>query len=223
MSGKDKLKKFKENETFSCLIQPRFVDVYKKDYVYKGKWNEVFFKNDKPIILELGCGKGEYTIDLAKRHPENNYLGVDIKGARLWRGSKTATENHMDNVGFLRTRIDFIDSFFAKSEISEIWITFADPQKNKSKKRLTSILFLDRYKKFLKQNAVINLKTDSKLLYDSTLDVIMNNNLELIENDPDIYHSNRQLDEITEVQTHYESIFLAQGIPITYVKFRFKD
>ena len=143
--GKDKLKRFAENLTFSCMVQPEFEEIFHKDHALKGRWHKDFFKNDNPIILELGCGKGEYTIALAERNPNANYIGVDIKGARMWRGAKTATENGMTNVGFLRTRIEFINSFFAEGEVAEIWITFPDPQlkTRRAKKRLTSPIFLE--------------------------------------------------------------------------------
>ena len=148
--GKDKIRKFKENETFRCLVQPPMDEVLHKDHPLKGHWGTEVFGNDHPIILELGCGKGEYTIALAERFPENNYIGVDIKGARLWKGAKYATEHAMPNVAFLRTRIDFIDSLFGPGEVSEIWLTFSDPQPKKPNKRLSSPIFLERYSHFLK-------------------------------------------------------------------------
>ena len=148
--GKDKIRKFKENETFRCLIQPPMDEVLHKDHPLKGRWGSEVFGNDRPIILELGCGKGEYTIALAERFPENNYIGVDIKGARLWKGAKYATEHALPNVAFLRTRIDFIDSLFGPGEVSEIWLTFSDPQPKKPNKRLSSPIFLERYSHFLK-------------------------------------------------------------------------
>ena len=150
MSAKDKLRKFRENESFSCLYQPTTQEVLNKDYSLKGKWGREVFKNSNPIILELGCGKGEYTIELAKKFPNNNYIGIDIKGARLWKGAKYSTEHSLNNVAFIRTRIDFIDSIFDKEEISQIWITFPDPQIQKHRKRLTGPMFIARYQKFLK-------------------------------------------------------------------------
>ena len=150
--GKDKIRRFEENATFRCVVQPEFEEIFRKDYRLKGRWREDFFGNPNPIVLELGCGRGEYTVSLAERFSDRNFIGVDIKGARLWRGAKTATENAMPNVAFLRTRIEFIDSFFAPGEVDEIWITFPDPQlrKNRVKKRLTAPLFLERYARFLK-------------------------------------------------------------------------
>jgi len=223
MSGKDKLRKFRENETFSCLIQPPMEDVLNKVHPLAGKWNEEVFHNDNPIVLELGCGKGEYTIALAERYPNINYIGVDIKGARLWKGAKYATENALPNVAFLRTRIDFIKSLFAKDEVSEIWVTFADPQPKRENKRLTSPIFLERYKSFLKKGGILNLKTDSQLLHEYTLEVAPSAGFDIIEHNADIYGSGRVTDDdILNVKTFYESMFLAQGLPITYAKLELK-
>ncbi len=223
MSGKDKLRKFRENETFRCLIQPTTEEVFQKEHQLKGRWNSAVFENNNPIVVELGCGKGEYTIALAKKYPDKNFIGVDIKGARLWKGAKYATENSMQNVAFLRTRIEFIESLFGKEEISEIWITFADPQIHKAKKRLTSQCFLDKYKTFLTPQGVINLKTDSTILYQSTLDVIAENGHTLIEANNDIYGSGRaSQDDILSVKTFYESQFLSKGMAITYLRFKLK-
>ena len=163
--GKDKLRKFKENETFRCMVQPATSEVLNCDHPLKGRWNSDFFQNDKPIVLELGCGKGDYTIDLAERNPSCNYIGVDIKGARLWKGAKYAEEHSLSNVAFLRTRIEFIESLFAPGEVSEIWITFADPQIGREKKRLTAPLFMNRYRNFLKEGGIVHLKTDSRYLH----------------------------------------------------------
>ena len=172
--GKDKLKKFAENKTFRCLVQPEFDEIFGKDHPLKGRWHADFFRNDRPIVLELGCGKGEYTVALAVDDPARNYIGVDIKGARMWRGAKTATEQGMDNVGFLRTRIEFITSFFAPGEVSELWITFPDPQlkTRRAKKRLTAPPFLACYAQLLAPGGWINLKTDSQHLYRYTGEVI---------------------------------------------------
>lgn len=223
MSGKNKIGKFRENETFSCLIQPSTDDILKNDHPLKGKWHE-FFHNDHPIVLELGCGKGEYTIALSEKFPDKNYIGVDIKGARLWKGAKYATEHKLENVAFLRTRIEFINSMFGSDEISEIWITFADPQPKKPKKRLTSEIFLEKYRKFLKNGGIIHLKTDSILLHESTLEVISENGHTLIEADNDIYNSGRvDNDAVISVKTFYESQFLSKGMPITYLKFVLKQ
>ena len=212
--GKDKLKRFAENLTFKCLVQPSFEDIFHKDHPLKGHWNRDFFANDRPIILELGCGKGEYTIALADRNPQYNYIGVDIKGARMWRGAKTATERGMDNVGFLRTRIEFIDSFFAEGEVSEIWITFPDPQlkTRRAKKRLTSPLFLEYYARFLREDGWINLKTDSQHLYEYTNEVIRRFGLPCEVSNRDIYGTG-YADETLSVKTAYEARFLQMGLP----------
>ena len=164
MSKKNKLVKFKENETFKCLIQPRTEEVFRCNHPLKGRWHQEVFDNDNPIILELGCGKGEYTIALAEKYPDCNFIGMDIKGARLWKGAKYAEEHQLKNVAFLRTRIEFIESLFAAGEVAEIWITFADPQEGKPRKRLTHPLFLTRYRNILKEDGIVHLKTDSRLL-----------------------------------------------------------
>lgn len=217
--GKGKLKKFSENETFACLVQPATEQVLNCDHPLKGHWGEQMFGNDNPIVLELGCGKGEYTTALAERFPEKNYIGIDIKGARLWKGAKYATVNNLHNVAFIRTRIEFIESLFDRNEVSEIWITFADPQEKKPKKRLTHPLFLERYRHFLKPEGTIHLKTDSRLLHFFTLETALQNNLTVIDHNDDIYGSSRA-DELLSIKTFYESNFLAQGVRITYMSFR---
>jgi len=219
MSGKDKLRKFRENESFSCLLQPSTEDVLNKDYYIKGEWNSEMFHNDNPIVVELGCGKGEYTIALSQMFPDKNFIGVDIKGARLWKGAKFATEHNLPNVAFLRTRIEFIQSAFASDEISEIWITFADPQPKRAKKRLTHPLFLNRYKNFLAHDGIIHLKTDSQLLHNYTLEVAKCNHLTVIEHNNDIYGSG-SANDLLSIKTFYEAQFLAQGLPITYMAFK---
>lgn len=218
--GKNKYKRFQENLTFTNLIQPEFDQIFHKDHKLKGKWHSDFFKNDNPIVLELGCGRGEYTVSLGEMFPEKNFIGIDIKGARMWRGAKTATENNMSNIGFLRTRIEFINSFFDENEIDEIWITFPDPQLKKArvKKRLTSPEFLEYYSHFLKPGAFINLKTDSQHLHEYTKAVISENNLETLFADNDIY-GNGTADDILSIKTTYETKFLQSNLPITYLKF----
>ena len=217
--GKGKLKKFRENESFSCLVQPTTEEVLRRDHPLKGNWHRDMFHNDHPIVLELGCGKGEYTVALGERFPEKNYIGIDIKGARLWKGAKYATEHAMPNVAFLRTRIEFIESLFAPGEISEIWITFADPQERKPRKRLTHPRFLESYRRLLAPDGVIHLKTDSRLLHHFTRETVLQNGLTLIEACEDIYGTGRA-DDLLSIQTFYEKNFLAQGIPITYLAFR---
>ncbi|MFI3303888.1 MAG: tRNA (guanosine(46)-N7)-methyltransferase TrmB [Rikenellaceae bacterium] len=218
--GKDKLRKFAENLTFSCFVQPDFDDIFQKDHPLKGRWHRDFFGNTNPIVLELGCGKGEYTVALAERDPNRNYIGIDIKGARMWRGAKSATQREMKNVGFLRTRIEFINSFFAEGEIDEIWITFPDPQlkSRRAKKRLTAPTFLNYYAKMLSPEGLINLKTDSKHLFAYTAEVIRHFSLPVAVSNDDIYGSG-YADEILSVKTAYETMFLQRGLPITYTQF----
>ena len=240
--GHGKLKKFAENETFRCLLQPDASSVLAKpegsrelvlrDHAIKGNWNRDMFAKSQPIVLELGCGKGDYTIALARRHPEMNFIGVDIKGARLWKGAKEATEESMGNVAFLRTRIEFIDAFFGPGEVSEIWLTFSDPQLRGSENaRLTSPLFLQRYSRFLRPGGIVHLKTDSRFLYEYTRSVVRANDLQVLAFGTDIYHSVPvipcgakeslpDLDAVFEVQTFYEQMFLKMGLPITYLAFR---
>lgn len=222
--GHDKLRKFAENETFSCLLQPSAKELLSdgyfnlKDHPVKGKW---FGSTGAPLILELGCGKGEYTISLAERNPSNNYIGVDIKGARLWKGAKYATEHGMTNVAFLRTRIEFITSFFAPGEVSGIWLTFSDPQMKSENSRLSSPLFLDRYRSFLKKGGIVHLKTDSRFLHEYTKSVCLKNNLKIINCTTDLYGDSSKgiPEEVTGVQTFYEKMFLEQGVKITYLSF----
>ena len=191
--GHDKLRKFAENEGFACLLQPSSKELLQdgyfalRDHEIKGCWNEWMFEESQPIVLELGCGKGEYTIDLSRRIPSRNYIGVDIKGARLWKGAKYAHENELDNVAFLRTRIEFITAFFAPSEISQIWLTFSDPQMKSENSRLTSPLFLERYRKFLKPGGLIHLKTDSMFLHQYTKAVAQKNGLRILACTEDLY------------------------------------
>ncbi|MDD4500335.1 MAG: tRNA (guanosine(46)-N7)-methyltransferase TrmB [Bacteroidales bacterium] len=220
--GKDKIRRFRENETFPNLFQASFEEVYRKDYPLKGSWNEKVFGNKNPLFLELGCGKGEYTLALARLNKSVNYIGVDVKGARLWRGAKTALEEKLKNVAFIRTRIELIESFFAPGEVSQIWITFPDPQPRKENKRLTSPRFINRYSLFLAPDAVIHLKTDSRELHDYTGKVVETQpGLTLLEADPDIYGNKKRPadDPVLTVRTFYEKQFLEQGKPITYLRF----
>lgn len=199
------------------------------DHPIKGHWNESMFEASQPIVLELGCGKGEYTIDLAQRRPESNYIGVDIKGARLWKGAKYAHEHKLPNVAFLRTRIEFIEAFFAPGEVSEIWLTFSDPQLKKENCRLTSPMFLERYRKFLRPGGIVHLKTDSMFLHNYTLELARQNGLEVLAHTDDLYGkgilgvdglSPESVAAVTGVQTFYEKMFLSQGLPISYMAFR---
>lgn len=218
--GKDKIRRFRENLTFACMVQPPFEEIFRKDHVLKGRWRERFFRNDRPIVLELGCGRGEYTVAQARMFPDKNFIGVDIKGARMWRGAKTATEEGMANVGFLRTRIEFIESFFAPGEVSEIWITFPDPQLRRSrvKKRLTAPAFLAQYAGFLAPGGSVHLKTDSRHLHDYTRAVIARNGLPEYEACADIYGTGYAT-PLLSVKTAYETRFLGEGLPITYLRF----
>lgn len=221
--AKHKLFRFSENETFQNLIQLPYTEVI-AGVPFKGKWNTDFFTSDKPIIIELGCGKGEYTIGLAKRHPEINFLGVDVKGARLWRGCKISNEDEMKNVGFIRTQIELIDHYFEAEEVSEIWITFPDPQPKefKARKRLTNPLFLERYRNFLAKDGIIHLKTDNTAFFDYTLEVIKEEGHNLIFQERDVYNSDCK-GALVEIQTFYEKKYLELGQPIHYLKFQLNE
>jgi tRNA (guanine-N7-)-methyltransferase len=217
--AKNKLKKFNDLETFSHVIQPS-IDELRSNFNLKGNWRKHFFKNDNPIVLELGCGKGEYTVGLAKNFPEKNYLGIDIKGARIWAGASQALEEKLINVGFLRIRIDWIEMCFSSNEVDEIWITFPDPQikKNRTTKRLTHPIFLKKYNNILKSNSKIHLKTDSQFLHGFTLGVIAGENHTLEDSTEDLYNS-VELRDCSKIQTFYENMFLNKGMPITYLRF----
>lgn len=219
--AKKKLKRFKENEAFPHVIEPKFIDLKQNNFHLKGNWNSSFFKNNNPIILELGCGKGEYTVGLAESCFENNYIGVDIKGARLWRGAKTSFEANMKHVAFLRTRVDFIEFCFGENEISEIWCTFSDPHlghRKNIKKRLTSPKFLTKYQQILKNDGHIHLKTDDPVLYAYTQDVIKHNKLKLIYDISDIY-ANDNSHIVPPIQTFYEKMWIEEGRTIRYLCF----
>lgn len=216
--GKNKLPKFAEMQTFNNVLQVPFHQIQHSDHPIKGHWNNNFFKNDNPIILELGCGKGEYTIGLAQIDTKFNYLGVDIKGSRMWTGAKHALENRLHNVGFLRTNIEMASQFFAPGEIDQIWLTFPDPQMKKTRKRLTSTRFIDYYRKFLKAGGTIHLKTDSNFQYRYTLEMIKANGFELLANIDDIY-SFPHPDEKLSIRTFYENQWISRGLTIKYVCF----
>lgn len=222
--AKNKLKRFQENATLPNIIQPKFEEVFRVDHSIKGKWSETYFKNEKPIVLELGCGKGEYTVGLAKQFPEKNFIGVDIKGARLWRGAKTAHETGMANVAFVRTRIENITSFFGKDEVSEIWITFPDPQLKRinALKRLTSSIFLGLYKTILKPQGLIHLKTDSQELHIYTKALAELNELKVHSCTNDLYSTVKE-DPILSIRTFYEQQFLDIGKTITYICFELSN
>lgn len=219
MGRKKKLQHFAENLTFDNLFQFRFEQLAATGFPLKSQWKD-FFGNNYPIVLELGCGKGEYTIGLARNYPDMNYIGIDIKGARLWRGLKDAQKDQLRNVAFIRTRIELIEHFFGEGEISEIWITFPDPQPQFSRirKRLTHQRFLERYASFLKTDGIIHLKTDSQLLYDYTLEVIRENGHKLLVAKDDLYSEEGE-DVVKRICTFYEQKWLALGIPIKYIRF----
>ncbi|MDD4068423.1 MAG: tRNA (guanosine(46)-N7)-methyltransferase TrmB [Bacteroidales bacterium] len=217
--GKDKLRRFAENETFANMFQMKYEDV-KDGFYLKGKWREEFFKNDNPLVLELGCGKGEYTVGLAKQYPDNSFIGIDIKGARMWRGCKTSVDENINNVAFVRSHVQLLNFYFGEKEVSEIWITFPDPQLKKPNKRLTSPRFLDTYAKVLKDDAIIHLKTDSQELYDYTLnEVLIPQNRKVLVSTNNLYDSNI-IEDVISIRTFYENIYLSQGKPITYLKFQ---
>lgn len=220
MGSKNKLKRFKENETFANVIQPTREEVT-NNFSYKGKWN-TFFKNDNPIVLELGCGKGEYTIALAEKNPDKNFIGIDIKGARFWRGAKTALENNMNNVAFIRTQIELVDYIFAENEVSEIWITFPDPQikYKRTKHRMTNTDFLKKYHHILNSEGTVNLKTDSEFMHGYTLGLLHGEGHEVLHANHDVYKNVYSPEEVTGTQTFYEKQYLEIGKPITYIKFK---
>jgi len=219
--SKGKLKRFAELNTFSNVLQPSFKEVFNNDFYLKGKWNREFFHNEFPVILELGCGKGEYTLGLAKQNPTCNFLGIDVKGARIWKGAKAALNEQIINAGFLRTRIDFINSFFASGEVQEIWITFPDPQPKKSRKRLTSSFFLNRYRAFLTSDNWINLKTDNADLFHYTYRLAEYNKLTIDFITNDLYASGYK-SEILSIRTFYENMWLKAGLPIHFIRFRLR-
>ncbi|MES2628078.1 MAG: tRNA (guanosine(46)-N7)-methyltransferase TrmB [Bacteroidota bacterium] len=225
--SKKKQPKFAENLTFPHLFQPELNDVLEGRFEMKGRWSREFFKNEHPIVIELGCGKGEYTIGLAQSDPSKNYIGVDIKGARLWRGSKTVKEKQLSNVAFIRTKIEFIEGFFGEGEVDEIWLTFSDPQPQKARKRLTSRAFIERYLKILKPGGTIHLKTDSRLLFNYTMEQIEEfgyvpgthtfNLYNELDKFPETFR------ETLQIKTFYEKMWLEKGYPINYVSFTVKN
>ena len=220
--AKNKLKKFAQTEKYPHVHQPD-LKVLEEGYPMKGNWKKDFFKNKNPLVLELGCGMGEYSVGLAEKFPDKNFLGVDIKGARIWQGATDALNKGLSNVGFLRIRIDWIEACFEKEEVDEIWITFPDPQlkKRKAGKRLTHPDFLKRYNNIIKKKGLIHLKTDSQFLHGFTLGVISGQNHALLDSTHDLYSSPVKREHM-EIKTHYEQIYLSKGLPITYLRFRLK-
>lgn len=223
MGSKNKLKRFRENETFHNVIQPTREEVMADTHQLKGNWNKRF-NNQKPIVLELGCGKGEYTVGLAERYPNKNFIGIDIKGARFWRGAKTAIEDGLPNVYFIRTQIELITEIFAPNEVSEIWITFPDPQikYKRTKHRLTNLSFLDRYKSILHDEGLVHLKTDSEFMHGYTLGLLHGAGHEVLYANHDIYHQDGAPEEVMNIQTFYENQYLEKNKAITYTRFKIK-
>lgn len=218
--GKNKLSKFAEMETFPHVFQYPFSVLQKQNFPLKGKWHTHFFNNNNPIILELGCGKGEYTVELAKQFPDKNFIGIDIKGARMWTGAKAVEEKQMTNVAFLRTHIECILHFFASGEVSEIWITFPDPQMNKTNKRLTSPRFLSMYTQIMPTNGIIHLKTDSPFLHSYTHQLVQANSLPIRHHSVDLYNDPKWLSNpILNIRTYYEKQWIARGLSIKYLSF----
>ena len=220
MGSKNKLKRFKENESFPNVIQPSREEIV-SGFSLKENWH-THFKNDNPIVLELGCGKGEYTVGLAKRFPNKNFIGIDIKGARFWKGAKTAIEEELPNVTFIRTQIELVDHIFGAEEVSEIWITFPDPQikYKRTKHRMTNTEFLKRYKHILKPDGTVNLKTDSEFMHGYTLGLLHGLGLEVLYANHDVYKNEGSPKEVLEIQTFYENQYLEKGKPITFIRFK---
>lgn len=225
--GKNKLARFAENLTFEHVLQPTFEQLVNEGLVQRGRWNELLFRREAPLVLELGCGGGEYTVGLARMNPDRNYIGVDIKGARLWRGARMAWEEGLTNVGFLRTHVDHLLKCFGPQEVDEIWLTFSDPQLGKPRKRLTSPLFLARYKEVLKPGGFVHLKTDSPDLYEYTLEMIAEHKLPIFEQSANVYADlvkrvSPEEQAVLNIRTYYESMWLEEGRTIHYVRFGIK-
>ncbi len=217
--GKGKLAKFADMREYPHVFEYPYSVVDNVPFPMKGHWGETFFKNDHPIVLELGCGRGEYTVGLGRLFPEKNFIGVDIKGARMWTGATESFQAGMTNVAFLRTQIEIIDRFFAEGEISEIWLTFSDPQMKKATKRLTSTYFMERYRRFLTDRGLVHLKTDSNFMFTYTKYMIEHNHLPVEVMTEDLYHSG-MADEILSIRTYYEQQWLDRGLDIKYIRFR---
>ncbi len=221
MGSKNKLKRFNENKTYQNVIQPTRDEVEQGLFPLRGKWH-THFKNENPIVLELGCGKGEYTVGLANRDINRNFIGVDIKGARFWQGAKTALEQDLPHVAFLRAEIELIDQLFGSGEVSEIWITFPDPQikYKRTKHRLTNQKFLDKYRQILQPGGIINLKTDSEFMHGYTLGLLHGMGQEVVYANHNIYTNEGSPKEVLDIQTFYEKQYLEKGKPITFIRFR---
>ncbi len=224
VGSKNKLKRFKENETFPNVFQPEREEVVTDSFALRGNWKADFFKNDNPIIVELGCGKGEYSVALAEKYPNKNFVGIDIKGARFWRGAKSAVENNMTNVAFVRTQIELIDHIFGENEVEEIWITFPDPQikYKRTKHRMTNTEFLKLYKRILKEDGVVNLKTDSEFMHGYTLGLLHGEGHEVLYANHNVYTNEGSPSEVTSIQTFYEKQYLEINKAITYIRFKIR-
>ena len=221
--SKGKLAKFADMERYENVFQYPYSVVEQVPFEMKGRWNECYFHNDHPIVLELGCGKGEYTVELAKLYPEVNFIGVDIKGARMWTGATQALQEGLKNVAFLRTNIEVIDRFFTPGEVTEIWLTFSDPQMKNPRKRLTSTWFMQRYRHFLADGGIVHLKTDSNFLFTYTTYMVEKNGLPLLFRTEDLYHTegiDEETRRILAIRTYYESMWIDRGLNIRYMKFR---
>jgi tRNA (guanine-N7-)-methyltransferase len=219
--SKGKLAKFADMERYSNVFQYPYSVADSVPFEMQGHWREQYFRNDSPIVLELGCGRGEYTVELAKLYPDKNFIGVDIKGARMWSGATQALNEELPNVAFLRTNIEIIDRFFGVDEVQEIWLTFSDPQMKNVHKRLSSTMFLNRYRRFLVDGGMIHLKTDSNFLFTYTTYMVQHNHLPLLSSTTDLYHSELSDADrrILAIQTYYESQWIARGLNIKYMKF----
>ena len=216
--SKGKLAKFADMAAYPHVFEYPFSVADEVPFEMKGRWNEQFFHNDHPIVLELGCGRGEYTVGLARLFPDKNFIGVDIKGARMWSGATESLHEGLKNVAFLRTNIEIIDRFFAPEEVDEIWLTFSDPQMKKATKRLTSTYFMSRYRRFLTDNGLIHLKTDSNFMFTYTKYMVEHNHLPVEFSTDDLYHCGL-VDNILSIRTYYEQQWLDRGLNIKYLKF----
>ena len=225
MGSKNKLKRFEENQTFGNVFQPERETIVSGAFPLRGKWRSDFFKNDNPVVLELGCGKGEYSVGLAALYPDRNFIGIDIKGARFWRGAKTAVDTGLHNVAFLRTQIELIGQVFADNEVDEIWITFPDPQikYKRTKHRMTNSEFLQLYKKILKDDGIVNLKTDSEFMHGYTLGLLHGEGHEVLYANHNVYKNEGSPAEVTGIQTFYEKQYLELSKAITYIRFKIKQ
>ena len=225
MGSKNKLKRFNQNLTFPNVVQPEREELTEENFLYKGRWRKDYFKNENPIVVELGCGRGEYSVYLAQENPDKNLIGIDLKGARFWAGAKQSLELGLKNVAFVRTQIELIEHIFEQNEVDEIWITFPDPQIKfkRMKHRLTNPIFLARYKRILKTHGSIHLKTDSEFLHGYTLGLLQAMDIVPVYSHHDVYSNPHGPKDVTAIQTHYEQLFLKEKKAITYLRFQFPN